>query len=382
MAQNNKKLSLSENQIDLEKSFVSGFLKRSYSSNVLFWLIYIFIVLISSIHVVRQGEITQFVFRHVLEVVFLLIAIVINNRILVPNFLEKKKGIMYTLLLVFTIFFVAGMQYFLTHFLVNHGFDVLTPLEERMRRGALMFNAVPMLFFVMLNLFLKIFKEWANLQEVEKKLQEAKKEALKIQLENLKAQVNPHFLFNTLNNIYSLSLFNDSRTPETILKLSNLLSYMIYDCRGDKVKIDKEMEFIENYTTLEKLRFNENASLELSIAKNWNGDEIAPLLFTPFIENAFKHGMNIHSREPKISIKIENLNNEHLHFICKNFTDNIKNPGPGGIGLENVKSRLGLLYPDRYDLNITNIDNCFTIDLRIDISRGPELTEEMEKVEA
>jgi sensor histidine kinase YesM len=232
----------------------------------------------------------------------------------------------------------------------------------------------------MLNFFFKSFKEWASVQELELKLQEAKKEALKVQLENLKAQVNPHFLFNTLNNIYSLSLFNDERTPETILKLSDLLSYMIYECRDDKVKVEDEIKFIENYTSLEKIRFNENAILEMKLDKNWNSYEIAPLLLAPFLENAFKHGMNITSREPKISVSISNSVDDKLHFICENYTDNIKNPGPGGIGLKNVKARLNLLYPKRHELKIENDGKIFKVDLTIDISKGPELSFETQKV--
>lgn len=381
MEEKKPKSKLTPEHIQMDKNIVSGFLKKSYSSNMLFWLIYISMMILSSIRFVKEGEIAHFAFRHIVEIAFLLIAIFINNKILVPNFLERKRSVVYTVFLFLTVLALATLQFYFTQLLINLGIDILTPLEERVRKGAFMFNAVPMLFFVMLNLFLRIVKEWTSLQEIEKKLQEAKKEALKVQLENLKAQVNPHFLFNTLNNIYSLSLFKDERTPETILKLSDLLSYMIYDCRGDKVQIDKEIKFIENYTVLEKLRFNENASLDLNIDKNWNRDEIAPLLFAPFIENAFKHGMNIQSRDPKISINIKNKNNDRLNFVCKNYTDNIKNPGPGGIGLKNVKSRLKLLYPGRHELTITNEDGCFTVNLDIDISHGPELTVEAKEVE-
>jgi len=376
-----KTKNISPEQANLDKNLLSGFLKRSYSPSLVFWMIFALMTVLSSFRFIKEGELIHFIYRQSFEVLILVIALFINNKVLVPHFLRKKKGLAYALLLITTVLALAVFQFFLTKLLQEFNIDLTTPFESRAPKGAFIFNAVPLLFLVMLNFFIRVFQEWASFQDIETKLQEAKKEALKVQLENLKAQVNPHFLFNTLNNIYSLSLFKDERTPETILKLSDLLSYMIYDCRGDKVRVDKEMEFIENYTTLEKLRFNENAGLEVSIDKNWNGDEMAPLLFAPFIENAFKHGMNIQSREPEISILVENRENEHLHFVCKNFTDNIKNPGPGGIGLKNVKSRLDLLYPDRHELSITNEDGCFTVDLDIDISQGPELAGESKEVE-
>jgi len=339
-------------------------------------------MVLSSFRFLKEGEMLFFAARQIVEIIALAIAIIVNNKLLVPQFLQKRKGLTYSGLLILTVFLLALLQFLFANILNQIGINLFTHIESRGPRGMFLFNAFPLLFFVMLNLFLRIFKEWASLQEIEKKLEEAKKEALKVQLENLKAQVNPHFLFNTLNNIYSLSLFNDKRTPETILKLSDLLSYMIYECRDDKVLMENEVKFIENYTALEKLRFNENASLSITIDKNWNNTEIAPLLFAPFIENAFKHGMNIMSREPKISISISKGPENKLHFICENFTDNIKNPGPGGIGLKNVKARLNLLYPNRHDLIIKSDAKVFKVDLTIEVSKGPELSHKAQKVMA
>lgn len=362
------------------KNPATVFLEWSGNSDLVFWMIYLLLAILSSQRIDHtQGEVGVFLIRKALDTVIIMIALAINNRVLVPAYLKKSKGSLYTIFLVFMILILSFISYQIILMISHSNELILAPFEKNREIGAFLFNAVPMLFFVALNLFLHVFKEWVALQDIEIRLQEAKKEALKVQLENLKAQVNPHFLFNTLNNIYSLSLFKDDRTPEVILKLSDLLSYMIYDCRADKVSMDREREFIENYTALEKLRFNDKALLELELDKNWNMLEIAPLLFAPFLENAFKHGMNIHSRDPKIHIELKNLNDGRLRFFCENYTDNIAQEGPGGIGLVNVRSRLRLLYPQRHTLTVKNDGKKFTVDLIINIENPPELSQYSER---
>lgn len=359
---------------DGSKNPAAAFVGWSGNSDLIFWMVYLLLTILSSQRIAHDAiELKFFLLRKFLETIVLIIALLINNKLLVPFYLKKQKGTQYTILLIFMVVVLSfGLSNFII-FLSQTNDNILSHFEKNHETGAFLFNAVPLLFFVALNLFLKVFKEWVTVQDLEIKLQEAKKEAFRVQLENLKAQVNPHFLFNTLNNIYSLSLFKDDKTPETILKLSDLLSYMIYDCCADKVSVEKEIEFIENYTALEKIRFNDKASLDLDLDKNWNILEVAPLLFAPFLENAFKHGMNIRSRDPHISIELKNMKNRKLCFVCENYTDNISIDGPGGIGLKNVRSRLELLYPRRHTLIVENNEGVYRVELSIDISRAPEL---------
>jgi hypothetical protein len=204
-------------------------------------------------------------------------------------------------------------------------------------------------------------------QENEEKRKEMEKEKLGSELAFLKNQVSPHFFFNTLNNIYSLTEINTKEARNAILQLSKLMRYLLYDSEKEDTRLSNEIEFMRNYIELMKLRLTDKVSLTFSFPEKYKDITIPPLLFVSFIENAFKHGVSY--REASfINIEI-NINDNYLHFICKNsLTKKAENSGESGIGLNNIKKRLLLIFPEKHQLNITQTDKTFEVDLVITIS--------------
>lgn len=198
------------------------------------------------------------------------------------------------------------------------------------------------------------------------KIERLNVEKLKIENKFLLTQLNPHFLFNTLNNIYALSLKKDDITPNIILKLSEIMRYTLYDADADFIPLSREIKFMENYFDMEKMRYSSKYVIIKDFKLNEiNHLEIAPLLFFVFIENAFKYGLK--SDEPFLKIILENVDN-NLYFAVTNdklHLNNNNNPTIGGIGIENAKRRLELMYPKNHTLKIIEDENKFTIKLNI-----------------
>ena len=195
---------------------------------------------------------------------------------------------------------------------------------------------------------------------------QAEREKVVSELQLLKAQVHPHFLFNTLNNIYSFSLENSPKTPGLILKLSSLLSYMLYDCKAEEVSLEKEIEIMKNYIDLEKERYGNKIDISVNIEGDIKDKFIAPLLLVPFLENAFKHGISEQLETPWLSIDI---NVKQFILSCKivNSKDEITPVSKSGIGIQNVKQRLRFLYPGKHELKLTDEGAFFVVSLVIEL---------------
>ncbi len=200
----------------------------------------------------------------------------------------------------------------------------------------------------------------------EKERKEAEKEKLNAELAFLKNQINPHFFFNTLNNIYSLVQIDVADGQKAILQLSKLMRYLLYETERDEKPISEELEFMNTYIELMRLRISDKVALEVDFPKNVKYFTIPPLLFLPFIENAFKHGIS-YQNPSFIRIKLK-LENNGVWFECSNSIggkwDISSVPGKG-IGLENIKKRLALLFPGRHELKYTIDEKVFTATLRI-----------------
>ncbi len=199
------------------------------------------------------------------------------------------------------------------------------------------------------------------------------KEKLSIELEMLKAQVHPHFLFNTLNNLYSLTLTRSDKAPVTVSHLSDLLRYMLYECNEKEVPLEKEIEVLKKYIELEKLRYGNRLDVSFSYSGNIRQLKIAPLILLPFVENSFKHGVSEEIDKCWISLQMHAQDNT-FNFILSNSRslDALKNK-PGGIGLQNIKKRLNLIYPGSYSLTINEAAEMYGIKLQIQLSTLPQV---------
>lgn len=206
-----------------------------------------------------------------------------------------------------------------------------------------------------------------RLNENEEKRKELEKEKLNSELAFLKNQISPHFFFNTLNNIYSQIAINQTDAQDSVLKLSKLMRYLLYESENGSTTLGRDISFMNNYIDLMKLRVSEKVSLDVDFPQDHADLEIPPLIFITFIENAFKHGISYQNPSfIRISLKVEGPS---LIFHCQNSIGRKPSEGPvvdSGIGLDNVTKRLQLLYPDRHQLEISKEENLFDVMLTID----------------
>lgn len=193
------------------------------------------------------------------------------------------------------------------------------------------------------------------------------KERLKAELSNLKNQINPHFLFNTLNSIYSLSMEKSDLAPTAVVKLSDMMRYMLTDAKNDRVSLDKELENIGNYIDLQKIRLGNTVQTEYLVEGDVFNQQIAPLLLIPFIENAFKYGVNP-EEDSKIKIHIQIADNSlKMVVFNKKVNREIPDSEKSGLGLINTSYRLQLFYPNKHQFHIQESNNDFTVNLNIEL---------------
>lgn len=213
-----------------------------------------------------------------------------------------------------------------------------------------------------------LIKMTQNYIKQERNATRLQKEKIEAELIILKNQLQPHFLFNNLNNIYSLVLSKDDRADGALLKLSDILSYMLYECNVEHVVLEKEIQLIKNYIALEKLRYEDRLEISFEVQGNMSSQFIAPLLLLPFVENAFKHGVAKNEKKSWVRIFLC-LENSSLQYLVENsLADQPEQPlkPNGGIGLNNVKQRMEKLYPQRHSIVFQQIDS-FLVKLNIDL---------------
>lgn len=224
--------------------------------------------------------------------------------------------------------------------------------------------ATLVLFFIIFigSTWPQLLKQWFFLEGKNKAIEHEK---IVTELSFLKSQINPHFLFNTLNNIYTLAINNSIQTPDAILKLSKLMRYLMNDSQQKSVPLAKEIEHLSQYIDLQKLRITEKVTIDFSVEGNTSLKEISPLILLPFVENAFKFGISAHNNST-IQIQIMVMDNlVSLKVVNPIFRSNTNLLEASGIGLTNVKRRLDLLYENHHQLNVTNDGNRFVVNLEI-----------------
>lgn len=217
--------------------------------------------------------------------------------------------------------------------------------------------------------FIKLAKLW---YEKDRQTQELKQQKLEAELNFLKAQIHPHFLFNTLNNLYALTLKKSDDSPEVVMKLSELLHFMLYEGNAHSIPLEKELNLIDSYIELEKIRYNERLDIQFEKLGEFKSKEIPPMLLMPFVENAFKHGASVEAGDVKIQIDLK-VKKYSLNFIVKNSkTENSKSGEQdykNGVGLKNVKRRLELLYNGYYTLDTKESETQYRVSLSLELDK-------------
>jgi len=326
-------------------------------------LIWFGLYMIPYIDETRQHISPHFIWRNTMLFLLLVSFFYFNTYYLFRKLFLPGKLFYYLLTTLGCLIFIS-----VTHFLFAGLIDMYVPYvpSEFHHPGIfhrLFFPVFPALFVFAISVAIKITNEWFK---AEKEKKEMENEKLHSELAFLKSQVNPHFLFNILNNICSLARKKSDNTENAIIQLSRIMRYMLYDSKDEKVSLEKEVEYLQNYIDLQRLRISDSVLINFTIEGDLGGRMVEPLLLIPFVENAFKHGVS-YLDESNIDILLK-IDQGVLHFRVENNRIK-KNDDPvqqeSGIGLKNVLRRLDLLYPGTHIINIDETVTKYIVNLYI-----------------
>lgn len=301
----------------------------------------------------------------------------LNSHYLFPKLLINKKTWQYlinifVILLILSVFFIWFERQFepenLNEAMRPRGNGLRNrqfrpPSPKQLINGRLILHLLSMLFILFFSSAYAASQMGRKRELLETK---TKHESLESEMKFLKSQINPHFLFNALNNIYSLTITGSEKSSEMILKLSAMLRYIIYECNVPFVALEKEWEYIQNFISFQEIKAKDAIDLKLEFNNEDPGTMIAPMIFIPFIENAFKHSNIENTNEGWVHISLNNKNDELIFQVDNSVSsEKLNKDEAGGIGLENVKRRLELLYESKADLIINDKKNSYSVLLRI-----------------
>lgn len=280
---------------------------------------------------------------------------------------------MYAVLVLLTIVGVAACivpGYYFSAWISGNSFETMYGRDPKAFLYFFQINTLPSSAAAMtLGMSVRLAKNWIQAKKHQQLLE---KEKLETELQFLKSQFNPHFLFNSINSIFVLIHKNPDMASEALVKFSDLLRYQLYECNEAQILLKQEISYIENFIELEKLRQEHNLKTNIAIDERCSGDLfVAPFILMPFIENAFKHVSKRKDEANWIDMHL-NLDEQQLHFEIKNSTSANYHPSTElmpykGIGLNNVQRRLNLLYPDKHILMITKSDDVFSVQLQLEL---------------
>jgi len=337
-------------------------LKR-ISYHILFWLAIIILFAIS-----EWGHGQSIKDAVVFELLYLptrIIAVYVNWFILIPRFLYKNNFGFYLFLLILLFIITAIIH---RYFVLYWGYPMFFPqwIDGKPLNPLNFFRLVQCVMLIATTVaFTTGFKLYSDWFKQRNETEILKQEKTNAELKFLKSQTNPHFLFNTLNSIYGLALENSNKTPSLILKLSDILSYTLYESNTEEIALNKELMLVENIIALEKERYEKRVDIDYKVEGNAEGVKIPPLILLPFIENSFKHGLKDEIKKGWIKIHIKVVGNI-LSFEIKNSISKLgKEHNGGGLGLQNVSRRLDLIYGANKELSINKTDSAFIVNLTI-----------------
>jgi two-component system, LytTR family, sensor kinase len=328
--------------------------------HVIFWTATVCFHMFTRTTLIETAGLIQFLLEIVLRNSLLAAVIYFNLRFLIPKFAKKNKLMFYTGFLAMSMMGYALIKN--AHDVYLYGYILGDETRSYFFYNTF-YNLSIAIFYVAFSVALQLSREWFEQRSLIQKIEVDK---LNTELEYLKAQINPHFLFNSINTIYFQIDKQNSAARETLSSFSEMLRYQLYECNGKEVSIEKEITYLRNYVDLQKLRKDENYNIVFSCGEDVHGFAIAPLLLIPFVENAFKHV----SHHPNGNeIKIELLKDDQFFYlkVLNTREAQLNMDKNGGIGLKNVKRRLELIYNGKHDLRIHELPRSFEINLKLKI---------------
>jgi len=340
---------------------VTIILKNRVLQHTLFWIVsfYILLHLFASSDQIQKIDYIYTALFHI----SLASGVYVNLSILIPKLLSRKHYVYYILSLVVLMFACAGFNILtfdkLTDYILPGYYFISYYVLSDILKFVMVYLAVTSL--------LKLAKSWFALSEANLKLSQLQKDKTETELQALKSQINPHFLFNSMNGIYSLALKQSDKTPEIVLKLSDIMRYMIYETTADFVALKKEIKYLQDYVDLQKLRSDNRATIIFDVSGEPDGKQVAPLLFFPLIENSFKHGIKGETGKSFVTIHFI-INDKWITCTIENnkgTADNVEKKEYKGIGLTNVRKRLDMIYPGSHTLVIKDSGEIYRVELTI-----------------
>ncbi|RKD91180.1 sensor histidine kinase [Mangrovibacterium diazotrophicum] len=334
--------------------------KLKNTGHILFWIASLVFALLS-FDIVSEHKLNispDLILKAIILNMGFALSVYINFYLLIPRFLKNQKYIFYTFWLILTLF-VASLAASL----------ILSWVDQRnFTRLLLSANFFTSAGYVLITSLAKFLADWIELQDIWLRYNKAERQRLEAELKTLKAQINPHFLFNSLNNIYSLALIKSDKTPHLILKLSDLMRHVLYESRENFIPLKKEISFVTNFIELQRIRLSEQVKIRYELKGEVSERKIMPLIFEPFLDNAFKHGPKTSTDDVFIDIRLD-IRQDDLTFEVRNSCNPEmigKAKGAHGVGLENVGQRLEMLYGSKdYKLDINTAENVFAVKLNV-----------------
>ena len=299
--------------------------------------------------------------NEIINLFFYAVIVYFNLLYLIPNYLTQKLFLTYCGLLILATVMVTPLKVLAMYW----KFSNYPALQEVLLQNMNGYFVATFVVAASSTVF-KIIADWVR--DLREK-QELQTQTMQSELRFLKSQINPHFLFNTLNNLYALTLKKSDQAPEIVLKLSEMMRYMLYECNEKQVLLSKEVNYIQNYLGLEQLRQGKNVDIRFAVEGQVKDQKIAPLMFIPFLENSFKHGLSNHITSGFVNIKLEVHDEDDIEFFIENSKPDTPprpdNRRSGGIGLANIRRRLKLLYPGQYELDIQDTPRVYSVRLKL-----------------
>lgn len=358
-------LSLSAKMNTTQASFVNSALyKKATKYNIhhfFLWLVYfLFWVYVLSPGVTQ----TDFYINSFVIVAIHAVVSYFNIYFLFPVFLQKRVYVNYCIAIVLAISLGALVEAAVFTFINTIGSEFKSGL---LSLRFLLSTAMAITYTTAITMSLKLVKHWYEKEQLAKELAKLNTET---ELKYLKSQINPHFLFNSLNSVYSLALQKSDLAPDLILKLSDILRYILYEGSEKKVSLTQELKYLQSYLELEKVRHGSRMHLDIIVKGDTDSKEIAPMLMIPFVENSFKHGLGKDKAKGYVKVEVDSRENDLYFSIANSKPENGSQVSQqvgyqGGIGLINVQKRLNLLYPQKHSLQVVSSSHEFKVDLNI-----------------
>jgi hypothetical protein len=336
---------------------------RVFLLHLSFWCFYYsFYIYAFSSRPGREINLPRLFVFSMLQLSFAMLVAYLNYFVFLPRFLKHQKTWRY--LLEFGLIFIVliSLRVFVQRYL-SDGYSH----HERYFYST--FYIVQLSFdTILITIFVGMLRFATGWFELEAKRKQMENDKLASELKFLKAQINPHFLFNTLNNLYYLAYSQSANTTEVIAKLSQMMRYMIYDSNYPKVPLTKEIEYMQNYISLERLRLNNEVPIDFVIEGSTDNILVTPLIFITFLENAFKHGVSANTANSWVKIHFKITDNEFVYTVENSKLKNVQHEKEeSGFGLQNLKRRLELSYPEKHTLVTNDLEDRYFVQLNLQL---------------